>query len=84
MKFTMNVECTPAEAREFFGLPDIAPMQDRILEEMEARMRDNIQNLAPETFIKTWMPATIQSWGELQKIFWGQMGMTQPPADDKS
>lgn len=77
MKFTMNVECTPEEARSFFGLPDIAPMQDRIMEEMEAKMRENIQTLDPETFIKTWLPATVQGWGELQKMFWGQMGMAQ-------
>ncbi len=77
MKFTMNVECTPEEARSFFGLPDIAPMQDRMMEELEEKMRENIQTLDPETFIKTWMPATVQGWGELQKMFWGQMGMPQ-------
>jgi hypothetical protein len=73
----MNVECTPEEARSFFGLPDIAPMQDRMMEELEEKMRENIQGLDPETFIKTWMPATVQGWGELQKMFWGQMGMPQ-------
>ncbi len=83
MKFTMNVECTPAEAREFVGLPDIAPMQDRMMGELEAKMRENIQTLDPETFIKTWMPATIQNWGELQKMFWGQMGMPHAPDNDK-
>lgn len=88
MKFTINLECTPVEARQFLGLPDIAPMQERMMEELEARMQDNIRNLDPETFVKTWMPATIQGWGELQKMFWGQMsqmGMApgEPPADDQ-
>lgn len=77
MKFTVNVECTPEEARSFFGLPDIAPMQDRMMDELEEKMRENIQNLDPETFMKTWLPATVQGWGELQKMFWGQMGMPQ-------
>jgi hypothetical protein len=75
MKFTMNVECTPDEARAFFGLPNVAPMQDRMMEEMENRMMDNIRNLDPETFFKTWMPASIQNWSDFQKMFWGQMGM---------
>ena len=77
MKFTVNVECTPEEARSFFGLPDIAPMQDRMMDELEEKMRENIQNLDPETFMKTWLPATVQGWGEMQKMFWGQMGMPQ-------
>ena len=78
MKFTMNVECTPEEARAFFGLPDIAPMQQRMMEEMEQRLKDNIRGLDPETFMRTWMPATVQGWKDLQKTFWGQMGANAP------
>ena len=77
MKFTVNVECTPEEARSFFGLPDIAPMQDRMMDELEEKMRENIQNLDPETFMKTWLPATVQGWGEMRKMFGGQRGMPQ-------
>lgn len=75
MKFTVNVECTPEEARQFIGLPDIAPMQDRMMKELEARIQESIRTLDPETFVKTWMPATIQGWGEVQKMFWEQMGV---------
>jgi hypothetical protein len=71
----MNVECTPEEARKFFGLPEVAPMQDRLMAELEERMSENIRTLDPETFIRTWMPATIQSWQEMQKMFWTQMGV---------
>ena len=78
MKFTINVDCTPQEAREFMGLPNVAPMQERLIKEMEERMRDHIQNLDPETLVRTWIPVTIQSLGELQKMFWNQMGMAQP------
>lgn len=42
MKITFNIDCTAQEARAFFGLPDVAPMQQRILEEMEAAMRKNM------------------------------------------
>ena len=27
MKVTVEVECTPEEARQFLGLPDVVPMQ---------------------------------------------------------
>lgn len=83
MKFTVDVECTPDEARRFIGLPDIAPMQEAMMKELEKQMKANIQNLDPETMMKTWLPATIQSWGEMQKMFWAQMGVT-PPHETKA
>lgn len=78
MKFTVDVDCTPEEARQFIGLPNIAPMQDRMMKELEDRMLDQIKNMDPESFVKTWMPATIQGWGEMQKMFWAQMGVSAP------
>jgi hypothetical protein len=53
-------------------------MQDRLMNGLEERMRDHIHNLDPKTLIQTWIPATIQNLGELQKMLWNQMGMTQP------
>jgi hypothetical protein len=76
MKFTVNVECTPEEARAFVGLPDVAPMQEAMMAELERQMKANIQSLDPETMMKTWFPATIQGWSDMQKLFWAQMGVT--------
>jgi hypothetical protein len=87
MKVTVNVDCTPEEARAFIGLPNIAPLQERMMKEMENRMAENLQNLDPETFMKTWLPLTMEGWGEMQKMFWSQMqmGMGAPGShDDKS
>ena len=30
MKFTINVDCTPEEARAFFGLPDVSAVNEMI------------------------------------------------------
>lgn len=85
MKFNFDIECTPAEARAFIGLPDVAPMQEKMMKELEERMVDNIRSLSPEEMVKTWMPATMQGFGEMQKIFWSQMGVKMPEApEDKS
>lgn len=86
MKVNVNVECTPEEARAFIGLPNIAPLQERMMKEMENQMAENLQNLDPETFMKTWLPLTMEGWGEMQKMFWGQMqmGMNNPAPADKS
>lgn len=73
MKFTMNVECTPEEARSFFGLPDVQPMQEHLMAELEARMLTNLRAMAPEAIVSTWFPAGMQNMEQLQKMFWGQL-----------
>ena len=32
MKFTVNVDCTPEEARTFLGLPDVSAVNDKYVE----------------------------------------------------
>ena len=76
MKVKFDIECTPEEARAFLGLPDVAPMQEALMSELEDRMRDNIRSLDPETMLKTWLPATMEGWGAVQKMFWDQMGVS--------
>lgn len=75
MKVKFDIECTPEEARKFFGLPDVEPMQKALMKDLEDQLRENMNALDPETMLKTWLPATIQGWGEVQKLFWEQMGM---------
>lgn len=78
MKITMDVDCTPEEARQFFGLPDVKPMQEAVMAEVQKRALASLQAMDPETFLKTWMPQMvqggIQGFEQLQKMFWGAMG----------
>lgn len=73
MKVTVNIDCTPEEARTFFGLPDVQPLQQAMMKELEERMRANLDRVDPETLMKTWFPAGVQSFDQLQKMFWSQM-----------
>lgn len=73
MKFTMNVECSPEEARAFFGLPDVQPMQERLMADLEQQLRANVRAMDPETIARTWFPAGLQNFEQMQKLFWGQM-----------
>jgi hypothetical protein len=82
MKVTINIDCSPEEARTFLGLPDIKPMQDAMVAELEKRMRANLDAMDPETLFKTWFPAGIQGWEQMQKAFWGQMMQKAGEGDD--
>lgn len=81
MKVKIDIDCTPEEARTFLGLPDVKPMQEAMMQEVEARMRANLQAMDPETMFKTWLPAGIQGWEQLQRMFWSNMAGTED--DDK-
>ena len=73
MKITINVDCTPDEARHFFGLPDVKPMQDALMQQIQDRMSANLQVMEPEAMLKTWLPASLQGFEQMQKVFWTQM-----------
>jgi hypothetical protein len=74
MKITIDVDCTPGEARAFLGLPDVSQMQDVLMAELQKRMMANIQAMDPETMMKTWLPMGLQGLEQVQKMFWSQMG----------
>ncbi|XBQ17714.1 MAG: DUF6489 family protein [Oceanicaulis sp.] len=73
MKVNINIECTPEEARSFLGLPDVAPLNDQLVEEMGKRLSANMDAMEPEALMRSWM----SFGGEWQKQFMGLM--TQAP-----
>ena len=73
MKISLDIDCTPEELRGFFGMPDVKPMQEQLLKEVEERMRANLKALDPETLMKTWLPAGLKGFEQLQQVFFNQM-----------
>ncbi|MFN9925327.1 MAG: DUF6489 family protein [Phenylobacterium sp.] len=55
MKMTIEVDCTPEEARRVMGLPDVSALNDHLVAEMSKRIDANINLLNPEDFLKNWM-----------------------------
>ena len=75
MKVNIEMDMTPEEARAFMGLPDIAPMQKKMLEEMQARMKAAFDANDPEGMMRAWMPVSYgmggaDAWQKLQKAMW--------------
>lgn len=84
MKITIDVDCTPDEARTFLGLPDVKPMQDAMMAEIQSRMMANLQAMDPETLFKTWLPAQVQGLEQMQKFFWSQFAKGASAATGKT
>ena len=67
MKCTVEVECTPLEARQFFGLPDVQPLQATIMAEVEKKMLSEMDRFSPEGVLKTWLSMFSQSPEQMQQ-----------------
>ncbi len=68
MKMTVEVECTPEEARRFIGLPDVTPINDMMVREMSERMQSNIQLMSPDTMLRSWMAVGGQAQDAFLKL----------------
>ena len=80
MKITINVDCTPEEARAFMGLPDVAPIQEAMMDQMKGQMQKATSAMDPETVLKTLFPQQSESLAGMQKAFWSQFAGAK---DDK-
>src|SRR5580700_3954051 len=54
MKVNVEIDCTPLEARQFFGLPDVQPMQTAVMENLQKQMMTNIEKVSPEALMQSW------------------------------
>jgi hypothetical protein len=68
MKFTVDVECTPEEARRFIGLPDVSPLNDALVREMTSRMEQNIALMSPDAMVRSWMSVGSQAQDAFLKL----------------
>ncbi|ESQ90550.1 hypothetical protein ABAC460_08670 [Asticcacaulis sp. AC460] len=68
MKVTVNVECSPQEARAFLGLPDVEPLNDYMISAMKQRMEQNIHSMKPEEMIKNWSSLGVTAQDQFFKL----------------
>ena len=73
MKFKVDIDCTPDEARAFFGLPDVKPLQEALLPEVQESLRATLKAMDPEAMLKTWLPATLKGFEQLQQMFFANL-----------
>ena len=82
MKLTIEADCTPQEARAFLGLPDLAPLNDHLVNEMTKRLDANISLLQPDEMMKSWMSLGGQAQDQFMKLMTlatsGGLGASKP------
>ena len=59
MKVTVDVDCTPEEARRFLGLPDLTPVHQAYVERMTKAVTEGV---TAESFVDM-----ARSWGPMSE-----------------
>ncbi|WP_420138584.1 DUF6489 family protein [Sphingomonas sp.] len=68
MNITMNIECSPEEARRFMGLPDMTPIHDLYLDKLREAMTNGMTPELLENMMRSWSPM-----GEMGMNAWQKM-----------
>ena len=79
MKINFDIDATPQELRSFFGLPDIEPLQQEMLEIVRKNMQAGMTGFDPASLMKPWLPSQMQNMEALQKAFWD--AFNAPPSN---
>ena len=75
MKISVDIDCTPEEARRFMGLPDLAPVHDVYLDQLKQAVGSGMAGGGLEQLAKNWAPmgeAGLALWRQISD----QMGKT--------
>jgi hypothetical protein len=68
MKMTIEVDCTPEEARRFLGLPDVSALNDHLVAEMKSRIDSNMAMISPDELVKNWMSFGAGAQEQFRKL----------------
>ena len=83
MKVNVEIDCTPLEARQFFGLPDVQPMQTAVMEKLQKQMMENIQKVSPEALMQSWLTFEPKIAERFSDMFVTMAGLGGTRAADK-
>lgn len=77
MKVSLEVDCTPEEARRFLGLPDVSALNEALVKEMQSRMGQNMSMLSPDELMKNWMAFGQGATDQFRKLM--EAGLSGAP-----
>ena len=83
MKVNIEIDCTPLEARQFIGLPDVSPMQVAVMEKLQQQVLSNIDKVSPESLIQSWFTFDPKIAERFQDMFVTMAGLGGMAKKDK-
>ncbi len=83
MKIKVEIDCTPQEARSFFGLPDLEPLNEAMTAKLQERMEAAAGMVDPETLMRAWMPGGA-GYDQMRNVFMSAMSKATGRGSSKS
>jgi Family of unknown function (DUF6489) len=83
MKVNVEIDCTPQEARQFIGLPDVQPMQIAVMDRLQQQVMSNIEKVSPEALIQSWFSFDPKLAERFQDMFAAMAGLGSVRSSDK-
>lgn len=83
MKVTIEIDCTPDEARSYMGLPDVKPLQAAVMSHIEQQIVRAADQFSPEGILKLWFSAIPQLPVQTQDMFTRMLGNVLPNSGGK-
>ena len=68
MKVTIDIDCTPEEARRFMGLPDLTSVHEAYVEKLRLMAGEGLTSETVAEMMKSWAPmgeAGMKLWGDM-------------------
>ena len=76
MKVTVDVDCTPEEARRFMGLPDMSEVHDVYLEKLKKAVADGVTPESLMDMTRNWGPMSEAGLAMWRTMFEQMSGKT--------
>lgn len=73
MKVTIDIDCTPEEARTFFGLPNVTPINEALVGQIQDRIENGFDAKDVDQFMQNWIQGATTGMGEWQKTMMSLM-----------
>ena len=70
MKINVTMETTPAELREFLGLPEVQQLQAEMIDKIREQMQAGAEGFDPLTMMRPFIAPNLQSMESMQRAFW--------------
>lgn len=74
MKISVDVDCTPEEARRFLGLPDLTPVHDAYVQRMTKVASEGLTAESAAEMMKAWGPMNEAGLAMWRSMFEGLGG----------
>lgn len=86
MQVKVTVDATPEELRKFFGLPDVEPLQQELLDRARQMLVEGRGGVDPLAVMKPFLAPNMQGFEAMQRAFFDALASAAPrrePAPEK-